>query len=59
MGPLLTPTAADGVLLCLVRYEADRGKEGRVLPGEDWIEGRRLASGDEGADEAGDLLGGV
>jgi hypothetical protein len=56
--PLLAPTA-EGVLRCLVRYEADRGSVGREPPGEAWMEDRRLEDGDVGADEAGDLAGGV
>lgn len=58
IGPWLAPTA-DGVLRCLVKYEAERGSTGREPPGDCCREGRRLVSGDVGADEAGDLLGGV
>lgn len=48
---LLDPTA-EGVRRCLVRYEDDRGKAGRA--GAPWKDGRRLTSGDAGADEAGE-----
>lgn len=48
---------AEGVRLCLVRYEADRGRLGRGL---DCSDDRRLATGDAEADEAGDRCeGGV
>lgn len=56
--PLLAPTA-EGVLLCLVRYDDDRGRDGREAPAGPWIDDRRLVSGEVGADEAGDLPGGV
>lgn len=42
---------ADGVRRCLARYEADRGRLGR-LP--DVNDERRLASGDPDAEEAGE-----
>jgi hypothetical protein len=53
---------ADGVRLCLVRYEAERGSAGRAVAlGEPpfvdvvpWKDDRRLASGDEGAEVAGE-----
>jgi len=50
---------ADGVRRCLVRYEADRGSTGRELPCWGWWkDGRRLPSGDEGPDDAGDRCDG-
>lgn len=51
---MLVPTA-DGVLRCFVRYEAERGRDGRGTPDAAWKDGRRLTSGDAGAEEAGDL----
>lgn len=45
------PAAAAGVLLCLVRYDADLGSDGLGL---DWKEERLLTSGDDGAELAGD-----
>jgi hypothetical protein len=44
---------ADGVRRCLVRYEADRGRAGRVAEAW-WREGLRLLPGEAGADDAGD-----
>jgi len=47
----------EGVRRCLLRYEADRGSDGR---GPDWKDERRLTSGDPEAEEAGDRCeGGV
>jgi hypothetical protein len=43
--------SADADRRCLVRYEADRGSEGR---GPFWSDGLRLESGDTGAEEEGD-----
>jgi hypothetical protein len=43
---------AEGVRRCLVRYEADLGNEGRVEL--ELKEDRRLTSGEDGADEAGE-----
>lgn len=54
---------ADGVRRCLVIYDADRGSAGRgeEAAGEPpftdavpWMEDRRLALGDEGAEDAGE-----
>lgn len=54
--PSLT-AEAEGVRRCLWRYEADLGRFGRVPV---CSEERRLATGDEEADEAGDRFeGGV
>lgn len=48
---------ADGVRLCLWRYDDDRGRFGRA---EDCSDERRLALGEAEADDAGDRLeGGV
>ena len=62
---MFAPTA-DGVLRCLVRYEADRGRTGRPAPaavfpvGGAWNDDLRLMLGEEEEDEAGDLCeGGV
>jgi hypothetical protein len=52
--PSLT-AETDGALLCLLRYEAERGKLGR---GPDWRDGRRLASGEADVEEAGDRCDG-
>ena len=41
----------DGVRRCFVRYEAERGSDGREPV---WRDGRRLASGDVTTEEAGD-----
>lgn len=53
---------ADGVRLCLVKYDADRGNAGRagdagepcIVDAPCWMEERRLTSGDEGAEVAGE-----
>lgn len=55
------PEVTEGVRLCLVRYEADRGSEGLgdwafgeaagLVP---WNEDLRLTVGDEGAEDAGE-----
>lgn len=59
------PALTEGVRLCLVKYEADRGSAGRdealgevgVVP---WNEDLRLTDGDEGAEDAGERYeGGV
>jgi hypothetical protein len=55
---LSAAVGADGVRRCFVMYEADRGRTGREV-GEWWKEGLRLTSGEAGADDAGDLEGGV
>lgn len=56
---------ADGVRLCLVRYDAERGSTGRVattgLPFTEvvpWKDDRRLVSGDDGAEDAGERWAG-
>jgi hypothetical protein len=41
----------EGVLRCLLKYDAERGRFGRA---PDWREGRRLASGEADVEEAGD-----
>lgn len=59
--------AADGVLRCLLKYDEDRGSAGAgecVMEAEAGLaplnDGRRLVSGEEAADEAGERLeGGV
>lgn len=54
--PSLT-AETDGVRRCLLRYEAERGRDGRE---PDWKDERRLTSGEAEADEAGDRCeGGV
>jgi hypothetical protein len=51
-------SVTDGVRRCLLRYDADRGRDGRVDPACN--DGRRLTSGDVDADDAGDRCeGGV
>jgi hypothetical protein len=52
LGTAFCSWGAEGVLRWRVRYEADRGREGREPP--DASEGRRLASGEEVVEEAGD-----
>lgn len=47
------PTAGC-VRRCFVRYDADRGSDGRTLLVWPWKEDLRLISGETGADEAGD-----
>jgi hypothetical protein len=50
-------TGADGVRLCLVRYDAERGNEGRDVEAW-WNEGLRLVFGEAWADVAGDRCDG-
>jgi hypothetical protein len=50
-------TGAEGVRRCLVRYEAERGNEGREV-GAWWMDGLRLLLGDAEADVAGDRCDG-
>lgn len=59
------PALTEGVRLCLVKYEADRGNAGlECTLGEaglvPWNEDLRLTEGDEGAEDAGERYeGGV
>lgn len=58
VGELVSPPTAGGVRRFLVRYDADRGSCGREPL---WKDGRRLTSGEEWVELAGDrvLEGGV